>query len=83
MSTTLTSREFHQDSAKVKRAVQRGPVIVTDRGKPALVLLTFDAYEKLQAKRISVADGLASSDTVELENFIPARSFPSRKVIFD
>jgi prevent-host-death family protein len=83
MPTTLTSREFHQDSAKVKRAVQCGPVIITDRGKPTLVLLTFEAYEKLQPKRISVADAIASDDTVDLESFIPARSFPSRKVSFD
>jgi prevent-host-death family protein len=82
-TTTLTSREFHQDSAKVKRATENGPVIITDRGKPTLVLLTFEAYEKLQTKRISVADALASDDTVDLEDFIPARSFPSRKVIFD
>jgi prevent-host-death family protein len=74
MSTTLTSREFHQESAKVKRAVQSGPVIITDRGKPSLVLLTFEAYEKLQPQRISVADALAmpEADNIELE--LPERT---------
>jgi prevent-host-death family protein len=74
MSTTLTSREFHQDSAKVKRAVQGGPVIITDRGKPSLVLLTFEAYEKLQHKRISVADALAMPEADEIELELPERA---------
>jgi prevent-host-death family protein len=59
-TTTLTSREFHQDSAKVKRAVEAGPVIVTDRGKPSLVLLTYSAYQELSPKpRRRLLDALA------------------------
>ena len=38
--TTLSSREFNQDSSRAKRAAQQGPVFITDRGHPAHVLLT-------------------------------------------
>ncbi|HVY13666.1 MAG TPA: type II toxin-antitoxin system Phd/YefM family antitoxin [Rhodopila sp.] len=48
--TTLTSREFNQDTAKAKRAAADGPVYITDRGKPAHVLLSFDTYQRLAAQ---------------------------------
>ncbi|HMK97675.1 MAG TPA: type II toxin-antitoxin system Phd/YefM family antitoxin [Acidimicrobiales bacterium] len=47
MTTQVTSREFNQDTSGAKRAAERGPVFITDRGKPSHVLLTFDAYERL------------------------------------
>ena len=45
---TFTSREFNQDTARAKRQAANGPVFITDRGKPALVLLTHADYEKLK-----------------------------------
>jgi prevent-host-death family protein len=42
--TTLTSREFNQDTARAKKAAAKGPVVITDRGTPAHVLLTYDRY---------------------------------------
>jgi len=38
--TTINSRTFNQDASGAKRAAQDGPVFITDRGKPAHVLLT-------------------------------------------
>lgn len=38
--TSVTSREFNQDVSKAKRAATEGPVFITDRGRPAHVLLT-------------------------------------------
>jgi PHD/YefM family antitoxin component YafN of YafNO toxin-antitoxin module len=43
----MSSREFSQDTSRAKKAPPDGPVFITDRGKPAHVLLTFDAYQKL------------------------------------
>lgn len=43
----MTSREFNQDTSGAKRAAERGPVIITDRGEPSHVLLTYDAYTAL------------------------------------
>jgi prevent-host-death family protein len=47
MATQMSSREFNQDTSGAKKAAEHGPVYITDRGRPAHVLLTFDAYEQL------------------------------------
>ena len=47
MATQMSSREFNQDTSGAKKAAEQGPVYITDRGRPAHVLLTFDAYEAL------------------------------------
>lgn len=47
MTTRITSRQFNQDTAGAKRAAEDGPVIITDRGRPAHVLLTWRAYRGL------------------------------------
>jgi prevent-host-death family protein len=44
---TLTSREFNQDVARAKRAAEQGPVIITDRGRPAYVLMRHETYRRL------------------------------------
>ncbi len=44
---TISSREFNQDVGKAKRAAESGPVIVTDRGRPAYVLLKHAEYQRL------------------------------------
>lgn len=45
MTTQISGREFNQDTSGAKKAAEKGPVYITDRGRPAHVLLTFDAYE--------------------------------------
>jgi hypothetical protein len=45
--TRLSSRDFNQDVSRAKRAADQGPVIITDRGEPAYVLLRHDAYRRL------------------------------------
>lgn len=57
--TTLTSREFNQDASKAKSAAENGPVIITDQGQPAHVLLTLADYKKLTSQRTRIADLLA------------------------
>jgi len=49
--TTLTSREFNQDTGRAKKATKRGPVFITDRGKPAHVLVSFEEYLRLTNRR--------------------------------
>ena len=82
-TTTLTSRELNQDLGRAKKATAEGPVIITDRGRPAHVLLSIETYRRLSSSSQSVIDGLASDDTVDLDEFIPKRSVSSRKMIFD
>lgn len=70
--TTLSSRAFNQDASKAKNAAKDGPVVITDRGRPAHVLLTFDDYKKLTGQRTSIADLLAMpAATGDFELTIP------------
>ena len=57
--TIVSSRKFNQDASGAKRAASKGPVIITDRGRPAHVLLTIEAYQKLTEKTASIGDLLA------------------------
>jgi prevent-host-death family protein len=70
--TTLSSREFNQDASKAKKAAERGPVFITDRGRPAHVLLTIEEYRKITNKRESIVDLLAMPGADEIE-FEPPR----------
>jgi prevent-host-death family protein len=57
--TTFTSREFNQDASGAKKAAARGPVFITDRGRPAHVLLTIEDYQRLAGGNMSLAEALA------------------------
>jgi prevent-host-death family protein len=60
----MTSREFNQNTSGAKKAAEHGPVYITDRGRPAHVLLTFEAYEQLLGPA-SVIDLLGQPPGVE------------------
>lgn len=69
MATQLSSREFNQDTSGAKKAAENGPVYITDRGRPAHVLLTFDAYAELVGPQRSL-DLLAEPAGVEDVEFV-------------
>jgi len=69
--TTFSSRQFNQDASKAKRAAKAGPVIITDRGRPAHVLLTFDEYKRITGGRTKIADLLAMPGIEDLDLEIP------------
>ncbi len=71
-TTTLTSREFNQDTSRAKKAASRGPVFITDRGRPAHVLLSIEDYRKLTDRELSLAEAVAQPDTPDFE-FTPPR----------
>jgi prevent-host-death family protein len=82
--TTMTSREFNQHTGRAKAAADIGPVIITDRGEPAYVLMTNADYEQLSADRtpgkakfVSILDALADPNykpgDPDLMDFIPPR----------
>jgi len=57
--TTLSSRKFNQDTSGAKKAAANGPVFITDRGRPAHVLLSFEDYQRLAGGHRKIADALA------------------------
>jgi len=65
--TTLSSREFNQDVGKAKRATRNGPVFITDRGRPAHVLLSLDEYQRLTGTHRSIVDALSMPGLSDIE----------------
>lgn len=72
--TTLSSREFNQDASKAKKAARKGPVFITDRGRPAHVLLTIEDYQQLTGARARIADLLAMPGVEEIDFDPPRKS---------
>ncbi len=70
--TTLSSREFNQDTSRAKKAAQEGPVFITDRGRPAHVLITIEEYQRLTGKAQTLADLLAMPGAEDID-FDPPR----------
>jgi prevent-host-death family protein len=70
--TTLSSREFNQDTSGAKKAANKGPVFITDRGRPAHVLLTIEDYQSLTGASTSIVDLLALAGVEDVE-FDPPR----------
>ncbi|MGH9226667.1 MAG: type II toxin-antitoxin system Phd/YefM family antitoxin [Acidimicrobiales bacterium] len=64
MVTQISSRDFNHDTSGAKKAAVKGPVYITDRGRPAHVLLTYEAYQRLLGAR-HVLDRLAEPAGVE------------------
>ncbi|MFE0756406.1 type II toxin-antitoxin system Phd/YefM family antitoxin [Inquilinus sp. NPDC058860] len=71
--TTLSSREFNQDASRAKRLARRGPVFITDRGRPAHVLLTIEEYRRLAGDQGDWIASLGLPPGVEDVEFEPPR----------
>ena len=80
--TTLSSREFNQDSNRAKKAAREGPVFITDRGRPAHVLLSIEEYQRLTSSRPKIADLLAMPGAEDIEFEPPRAVINSRAVDF-
>ena len=76
--TTLSSRQFNQDASKAKKAAKAGPVFITDRGRPAHVLLTFDEYKKITGGRTKITDLLAMPGIEDVELDVPQSRDPAQ-----
>ncbi len=70
---TMTSREANQDFSRAKREAKSGPVIITERGRPANVLMSYDEYKRLTGKPESLFDLLAAPAQEEVEFEPPSR----------
>lgn len=71
---TISSREFNQDTSKAKKqATEHGLVFITDRGRPAHVLMSVERYQELVgAGDKNILELLAMPEAAEIE-FKPPR----------
>lgn len=70
--TTISSREFNRDVSWARRAIEAGPVLFTDRGRPAYVLLRYEAHQRLAGPAKSLLDVVATPGSDEIA-FDPPR----------
>ena len=81
--TTISSREFNQDAGGAKKAADKGPVVITDRGRPAHVLLSFEDYQKLLGAGPSLYEALAMPGGEDIEFDPPKMDLITRPADFD
>lgn len=68
--TTLSSRQFNENTSEAKKAASKGPVFITDRGRPAHVLLSIEEYRRL-TRTGKITDLLSMPEAAEVELAIP------------
>ena len=75
MTKIITSREFNQNVSGAKRMADDGPVVITDRGAPAYVLMRHEEYKKITGKSLSMAErlGYVGGEEIDLQAEIPPR----------
>jgi len=83
MTTQMSSREFNQDTSGAKKAAEKGPVYITDRGRPAHVLLTFDAYEELVGPHRALDLLAEPAGVADVEFVAPKQGDVARPALFD
>jgi prevent-host-death family protein len=68
---TYSSRDFTRDVGAAKRAAAHGPVLITDRGRPAYALLSIEDYYALSGARqsslLDVMDAIPGGMGIEFD----------------
>ena len=68
---TFSSSDFTRDVGAAKRAAAKGPVFITERGRPAFALLKIEDYYRLagqqEASLLDVMDAIPSGADIEFE----------------
>jgi hypothetical protein len=60
--TTMSNREFNEDTGAAKKATRKGQVFITDKGRPAHVLMSIEDYRRLWGGQVSLRDALAQPE---------------------
>lgn len=69
--TTVSSREFQQNANQAQKAARSGPVFITNRGRTAHVLLSYEEYQRLTGGRRSLVEALSMPGLEDIELDIP------------
>jgi prevent-host-death family protein len=73
-TSTMSAREFNQHVSRAKRAAKDGPVIITERGKPAYVLLKHEQFQRdieKQRKPASLWEALQHPPAADIDIDFP------------
>lgn len=82
---TISARTLNQNVSAAKRMAAEEPVVITDRGKPSLVLMSYDEFERRTAKPfVSVVDVIADRrPEADFDFEIPRLDWTPRPIDFD
>ena len=69
---TFSADRFDRDTGAARQAARSGPVIITEDGRPAQVLLSIADYRRLTSAGPTIAQLLAVPDSDDLD-FDPPR----------
>lgn len=58
---------FNRDVSAATRAADQGPVVITDRGEPAYVVLSMQEYREQQGSGESLVDRLSMEDDLDID----------------
>ena len=84
VSVTITGSEFNRDPDHAKREAQSGPVIITKRGEPALVLLTWDSFRRLAGRDDeTIIEALALTGVEDVDFHPPRLDDPPQQALLD
>lgn len=79
-TSSLTSRELNHDVGRAKKAAEAGPVVITDRGRPSHVLMTYGEFERLTGKRHNLVDALSMPGLANIDFDPPRAIIAAREV---
>jgi hypothetical protein len=82
---TFSSRDFTRDVPTAKRAALKGPVFITERGRPAFALLKIDDYYRIAGKAapslLEVMDAIPGGDGIDFDP--PKLGVPAQEASLD
>lgn len=64
---TISAREFNQDVSAAKRQAAEEPVVITDRGEPAFVLMAIEDYRRLGEDGQDLVERLSMDDEIDVD----------------
>ena len=73
-TTSMSSRKFRQNAHRAQKAAQTGPVFITNRSRPAYVLLSYAEYQQLTRNRRSIVEALTMPGLADIEMEFPSRT---------
>lgn len=75
----VTARAFNQDVSAAKRSAAAEPLIITDRGEPSFVLLTFADYERLCGPLRNVVELLRQDERGDFDMQFPRATIEAKE----
>lgn len=75
----FSSREFNQDVSKAKREALKGPVFITDRGRPSHVLISIEVWQKIAQSEAGIVDLLAMPEGADIDFDPPRLELPLQR----